>query len=274
MKEKQAKPFLKWAGGKTQLLPEINKRIPKEFETYFEPFIGAGAVFFSLQPQKAVLCDSNQELINTFETIRDNVQELIADLKTHQNNSEYFYKIRAMDREADFQELSKVKRASRIIFLNKTCFNGLYRVNKKGFFNTPFGNYTNPLICDEANLLACSKALQGVRLLCGSYDQIKELVGANDFVYMDPPYAPMSETANFTDYTMAGFGEEEQKQLKSFCDELSKKGTKFLMSNSSAPFIKELYCEYQQEEVLAKRAINSNAKGRGKITELLISPKE
>lgn len=265
-------PVLKWAGGKRQLLPEIEKYIP-EFFTYYEPFAGGASVFFSIQPKKAVINDINPELINIYQVIRDNVEDLIDDLKKHKNEEGYFYKIRELDRNKEkYKRLTPVKRASRIIFLNKTCYNGLYRVNKSGEFNAPFGNYKNPNIVNEKVLRAVSNYLKkaDITFLCRDFEQVLENIGEGSFVYIDPPYDPVSDSANFTSYVKGGFDREEQKRLKAVCDRLNRNGVKFLLSNSSTEFIRDLYKEYYIEIIHAKRAINSNPSKRGKVDEILV----
>ncbi|NLY85276.1 MAG: DNA adenine methylase [Tissierellia bacterium] len=271
---KLVQPFLKWAGGKRQLIKEIEKYIPSsnEINTYYEPFLGGGAVLFHLQPKKAVVNDYNTDLMTTYEVIRDNVDELIEDLKKHKNTSEYFYEIRSWDRKPDFDKISKIKKASRLIYLNKTCFNGLFRVNSNGEFNTPFGNYKKPNIVNEKVLRAVSKYLNenDVILLNCDFENALINIKKGDFVYLDPPYYPISNSSNFTGYTLDGFSESDQVRLKELCDKLTERGIKFLLSNSSAPFILELYKDYKIEFVKARRTINSNGDGRGKIKEVLV----
>lgn len=268
-----AQPFLKWAGGKRQLLPEIRKYIPAKYGTYFEPFVGAGAVLFDLQPKKAIFNDINSELINTYGIIRDNLEELLEDLKKHKNESEYFYSMRELDRDKErYNELSDVQRASRIIYLNKTCFNGLFRVNSSGQFNVPFGKYKNPKIVDEIVLRAVNHYLSknNVTMLNGDFKEAVKSAKKGDFVYFDPPYDPVSDTASFTGYALGGFGKKEQEELKLTVDKLTKKGCKVLLSNSATDYIKELYKDYHIEIIPAKRAINSVASKRGEIDEVLV----
>ncbi len=270
-KSQSVKPFLKWAGGKAQLLKELHYRLPPKFGRYFEPFLGGGALFFSLQPKQAFLSDNNAELINAFSVVRDKVRPLIKDLQQHAYDSEYYYQIRRADQHPEFSEYSDVQRASRTIYLNKTCFNGLYRVNARGHFNVPFGKYSNPTIADESNLLACSKALKNVRLSCSPYTGIEQQVKRGDFVYFDPPYAPSSKTANFTAYTKGGFGAAEQKKLRDLCQRLDRKGVLFMLTNSHTPLIEGLYMGFDISLVRASRAINSNAKRRGLVNEVVIT---
>lgn len=219
---KLVQPFLKWAGGKRQLIKEIEKYIPSinDIDTYYEPFLGGGAVLFHLQPKKAVVNDFNTDLISTYEVIRDNVDELIDDLKKHKNTSEYYYEVRSWDRKPDFDKLSKVKKASRLIYLNKTCFNGLFRVNSNGEFNTPFGNYKNPNIVNEDVLRAVSQYLNenDIKLLNCDFEDALEDIREGDFVYFDPPYYPISYSSNFTGYTLDGFSKDDQERLKRICN--------------------------------------------------------
>lgn len=271
-KNKLVMPFLKWVGGKRQLMNEIEPLLPNKISTYYEPFIGGGAVFLNQQPKKAVINDYNTELINVYEVVRDNVEELIEDLATHENESEYFYKIRVQDREKGFEELSPLKRASRVIYLNKTCFNGLYRVNSSGEFNTPFGRYKSPNIVNEPVLRAVSKYLQSnnIELVSGDFEDALKGARRGAFVYLDPPYDPLSKSSNFTGYVEGGFGSEQQERLRDVCIKLDQKGVNFLLSNSATPFIKDLYNDFEIIEVGAKRHINSVASKRGEVTEVLV----
>jgi DNA adenine methylase len=268
----KCKPFLKWAGGKARLIPELSKQLP-EYNHYFEPFIGGGAFFFYLQPPQATLIDVNPELTNVYLTIKNNVEALILDLKKHIHSKEYFYEIRNIDRDQKFLKWSNLNKASRFIYLNKTCYNGLYRVNSKGQFNVPFGAYKNPTILDESNLRACSQALQNTTILTGSFLQVENLAQQNDFIYFDPPYAPLSPTAYFTGYSTAGFNEQMQIALRDLCDRLTQKQIKWMQSNSSAELIFDLYQNktYAIKAIDAARAINSKADKRGKIKELMIT---
>ena len=273
LKNELVAPVVKWVGGKRQIINEIMKHVPVSFTTYYEPFLGGGALLFELQPQKAVVNDINHELINLYEVIKDNVEELIKHLKTHKNEKEYFYKIRELDRKKDeYSKLTPVQRASRIIYLNKTCYNGLFRVNKAGEFNTPFGNYKNPNIVNEITLMAVSEYFNQAKIRFCSLDFTVVLKGVRKgaFVYFDPPYDPVSDTASFTGYNRSGFDRKEQIRLKETCDKLDQKGVEFLLSNSATDFIKDLYKEHRIEIVQAKRPINSNANKRGEIDEVLV----
>ncbi len=268
-------PFLKWAGGKRQLLPEIRKYLPQKYNLYFEPFIGAGAVLLDLQPREALINDVNEELINCYRVIKRDPEALIISARQHQNTETYFYRLRSLDREAAFSRLSKVERASRIIFLNKTCYNGLFRVNSQGQFNVPFGKYINPMIVDEVVIRAVSRYLNeaNVALTSDDFQEAVRGAGRGDFVYFDPPYDPVSDTSSFTGYNLNSFDKDEQRRLKTVCDDLTRRQCKVLLSNSATDFIRELYSDvarYTIVEVEAGRNINSVAAGRGKISELLI----
>lgn len=272
-KNKLIQPFLKWAGGKRQLLKEIEKYVPK-YSTYYEPFLGGGAVLFHLEPKKAVINDVNPELTNVYKVVRDNVDELLEELGKHENTPEHFYAVREWDRKPNFNELSDVKRAARLIYLNKTCFNGLFRVNSNGEFNTPFGNYKNPDFKNPYVLRAVSMYLKNndIRIMNTDFEEAVKHIRKGAFVYFDPPYYPLSDSSSFTGYTLDGFDKDDQIRLKKLCDKLHERRVKFLLSNSAAPFIIDLYNnkEYKVEYVKARRAINSNAKGRGEIKEVLI----
>lgn len=271
-KNKLIAPFLKWVGGKRQLMPAIKELIPKNYTNYYEPFIGGGAVLFDLQPKNAVINDFNEELINVYQTIKENPEELISDLKTHKNESDYFYDLRALDREDNFANLSNIKKASRVIYLNKTCYNGLYRVNNSGEFNSPFGRYKNPNIVNETTIRAVSKYLNTnkITILNGDFEEALKGIKKGSFVYFDPPYHPVSASSNFTGYVQGGFDIYEQVRLRDLCNKLNEKGINFLLSNSATQFIEDLYKDYKISYVKANRSINSNAKKRGEIDEVLI----
>ena len=267
-------PILKWVGGKRQLLDSIEPLIPK-CSTFYEPFIGGGAVLFSRQPDKAVINDLNPELINVYLTIKNEPKALIEKLKEHRDNSseEYFYSIRALDRDKEvFENMMNVERAARIIYLNKTCYNGLFRVNSSGEFNSPWGRYKNPNITNETTINALHTYFNkaNITIKCGDYREALKGIRKGAFIYFDPPYMPISSSASFTGYTAGGFGEQEQIALKEQCDALNEKGIKFLVSNSSCPFIEELYKDYIVEKKNKKRAINANPQKRGEIKEVLI----
>jgi DNA adenine methylase len=267
-------PFLKWVGGKRQIMPSIVEFLPKDIKVYnyVEPFVGGGAVLFHLQPKKAIVNDFNVELINVYQVIKDNVDTLIADLRKHQNETDYFYKLRGLDRTTEYKKLSNIERASRIIYLNKTCFNGLYRVNNAGEFNAPFGHYKNPNIVNEPTLRAVSKYLNSnkIELFSGDYETILDNLDRYSFVYLDPPYHPISVNSNFTGYVQGGWNIFDQVRLREACDKLHAKGIKFLLSNSSSGFIKDQYKSYNISVIKANRAINSDGTNRGEVDELLI----
>lgn len=271
-----AQPFLKWAGGKRQLLPAIKKYLPQKFTQYYEPFVGAGAVLFSLQPQKSVINDTNSELIDCYRVIKDHPEELLELCQKHKekNSKEYFYLLREQDRKDDFKQKSPLERAARIIYLNKTCFNGLFRVNRSGQFNVPYGNYSNPVIADPAVIRSVSAYLnqKNVRIMEGDFAKAVSTARKGAFIYLDPPYHPISDTSSFTSYSMNRFGEAEQIRLKQLCDKLSERGCQVLISNSSAPAIAKLYSDpnYEIVEVKASRAINAVGSKRGRISEVLI----
>lgn len=272
----KAKPIVKWAGGKRQLLSQFREfgLYPSGFDDagsrYFEPFVGGGAVFFDLYPKNATISDLNSELITTYAVVRDDVERLIESLKKHVYGKDYFLKMRAMNPA----EMSELDVASRFIYLNRTCFNGMYRVNSKGQFNVPFGRYKNPIICDENNLRAASRSLQGVKILNVDYKAAVSKAGAGDFVYFDPPYYPVSPTSSFTSYTKDGFAEKEQIELRDTFAELSNRGCYVMLSNSDTTFIRNIYSGLKNVTITtvnAGRSINSKAAGRGKITELVIT---
>jgi len=265
-----ASPIVKWAGGKTQLLKHYTRLFPTEFNRYFEPFLGGGAVFFHLvaiNPSlRAFLSDSNVELINCYNMVKNELPSVIRHLKKHKNEKDHFYKVRALD----VADLTPAERAARLIFLNKTCFNGLYRVNRKGQFNVPFGKYENPKICDEINLRAAERALCNTKITTANFEAVVSQAKKGDFVYLDPPYQPLSTTSSFTGYTRNSFGEEDQVRLANAFRKLTDKGCYAMLSNSDTPFIRELYDDFNIETVYANRAINSRADKRGRVAEVAI----
>ncbi|MCL2184228.1 MAG: DNA adenine methylase [Treponema sp.] len=272
------KPFLKWAGGKRQLLTEIKKHFPADISNYiyYEPFLGAGAVFFDLQPKKAVINDLNEQLILTYNVIKENIDELIVLLKKYQKkiDKDNFYKIRNIDRDAKkFIKLSDIEKATRLIFLNKTCFNGLYRVNSKGFFNVPYGKYINPSIYEEIVLRQINDYLisNKIKILNCDFEIAVSAACKKSFVYFDPPYHSPDKT-NFTGYQADGFNETEQERLCNVIKKLTSKGVKCLLSNSDTQYIRELYNSefFEIISIQAKRAINSDSQGRGAVKEVLI----
>lgn len=262
----RTRPFMKWAGGKSQLLAEILPRLPKLFGRYYEPFVGGGAVFFALQPRKATLSDINGELIEAYQQICTNAQEVIDRLQRLPLGQESFYRIRALQP----QTLCAAQRAARLLYLNRTCFNGLYRVNRTGQFNVPFGRYTKPNVCDVANLLRVQKALRGTTLRTQTVEQLKYQCRANDLVYFDPPYDPVSKTASFVGYAKTGFNADAQAKLADLFDRLAGRGVHVVLSNSDTPLIRSLYKRHRIEQVKARRNINSSAGQRGWVPELII----
>lgn len=276
-----ARPFLKWAGGKTQLLPALLARIPAQFGRYHEPFVGSAALFWELRNQGriqhgAVLSDVNPQLIEVYRAVRDEIDDLIMALQMHdqrKTDRDYYYEVRNWDRQPDWAQRSPVDRAARMIFLNKTCYNGLHRVNRRGYFNVPFGRYNNPTVCDAPNLRAAHQALQGVELLVEDFHGVCPRAQAGDLVYFDPPYVPISPTASFTAYSQHVFGVSEQRALAQVFSELTDRRCHVLLSNSSTPLIYELYARFSIETIPARRAINSKATSRGVIHEVLVSKK-
>jgi DNA adenine methylase len=271
------RPFVKWAGGKGQLLKALEHHFPHDFRTYYEPFLGGGAVFFHLVKTRhrfsAVLSDINEELITAYRVVKEQVKELIQELSNHKAQyhmapKEYYYHVRdALEVTTDIQK------AARLIFLNKTCYNGLYRVNKEGKFNVPFGRYKNPKICDKSNLRTVSKVLNWskARLLATDFQEATRDAGEHDFIYFDPPYQPVSDTASFTSYTHSGFPEEEQKRLCRWFRQLDKQGCQIVLSNSNTAVIENLYEGYTIQEVEAMRAISCKGNKRTGHTELIIT---
>ncbi len=269
-------PVLKWAGGKTQLLPEINKRLPKQFNTYYEPFFGGGALLFSLLPSSAVINDLNSELMNVYKCIKHDAQfiRLLKELDRHQSlhSKSYYYLIRDIDCSPYYKNWRDYERAARTIYLNKTCFNGLYRVNKKGHFNTPIGTEKYKKLYDLDNITNMHEYLKNnnVKILCGSYSSAVKDAKAGDFVYFDPPYN-YQDGDGFTSYTANGFTKENQVELFNLFKELSDKGVYVMLSNNNTDFIRDLYKDYNIDIVHAKRAINRKGDGRGAVEEVIIT---
>ena len=253
------KPFLKWAGGKTQLLNELLEKSPDKFERYIEPFIGGGAMLFAIQPKSGIISDSNPELINVYRSIASNLNEVILHLETFGNTEEEFYSVR----DLKFSELTPTFAAARTIYLNKTCYNGLYRVNEKGHFNVPYGRYKNPSICAYETLEAASNALQGIEILHGDYkDVLAKTAKSGDFIFLDPPYLPVSEYADFKRYTKEQFYEEDHRELAEEVARLQKLGCHVLLTNSNHPLVHELYEPYEIEILSTRRNISSKTKSR------------
>jgi DNA adenine methylase len=262
------RPFLKWAGGKGKLIQQYIPYLPKKFKTYYEPFLGGAAVFFYLNPPSATLTDINAELVNAYRCVRDNVEELILNLEAHQlrHCRDYYYEVRQSP------GVTNIEKAARLIYLNKTCFNGLYRENSKGAFNVPIGKYKNPKICNPALLRSVSAALQNAQINVRPFEDILEHASScDDFVYFDPPYYPLSPTSNFTAYSRYSFTQDDQIRLKYVFAELAERGVKVMLSNSDCPFIRELYSDFNINSIIAPRLINSDARKRGKISEVLIT---
>lgn len=255
----RCKPIMKWAGGKSQLLSELLPRIPNYTGKYIEPFFGGGALYLAFQPQNAVIADSNPELINLYRQVADSVDTVIERLKHYENTKEKFYEVRAQD----WTNLSPDEAAARTIYLNRTCFNGLYRVNKKGQFNTPYGRYKNPTICDEATLRAASSILKKAKIVCGDYlDVLHEYAQPGDFIFLDPPYIPVTEWGDFKRYTKEQFYEEDQRNLANEVKRLQKLGCYIILTNSNHPLVHELYGEFQIDVIPTKRAISSKSSSR------------
>ncbi len=269
------RPFLKWAGGKRQLLPHILAALPERYGCYYEPFLGGGAVFFTLQPARAVVNDSNPELINCYAVVRDEVEDLIAALEEHKarSSSEHYYAVRAWDRSPEYRQRPAVERAARVIYLNKLCYNGLFRVNRRGEFNVPFGRHANPAIFDVRVLRAVSAYLRSnaIELRCEDFAIATRDATCGDAIYFDPPYDPISPTALFTSYAAGGFGKAEQERLRAHVDELAARGCRIVLNNAYTPYIATLYAGYPHTVVGAARAINSDAARRGDVDEILVT---
>lgn len=291
----KAKPFIKWVGGKGQLIEQLEALLPADFSekeniTYIEPFVGGGAMlFYMLQKfsniKSAVINDINPDLTLCYQVVRDNPTELINSLKDIQSQ---YYSIKTEDKRKDFflqqrelfntKSLNKIDNTTLFFFLNRTCFNGLYRVNKSGKFNVPFGRYSTPTICDESTIYADSKILQNVEIMTGDFEQTFDKIKGNTFFYFDPPYRPLSNTSSFNDYTKEDFNDNAQIRLKLFCDKLNKVGIDFMLSNSDClgkdgkdRFFDDLFVDYKIERVLATRNINAIASKRGKLTEIVVN---
>lgn len=263
-----AKPFLKWAGGKGKLFKYFEHRISDYYNRYFEPFIGGGAVFFKLNPETAVINDLNEELMNVYTIVKNEPVKLIKELDKLQdkvNNEKFYYEFRATAPK------SELKTAARTVFLNKTGYNGMYRVNLKGEFNIPFGDMKNIRLYNEDNILACSKALGNTDIQSGDYGNLLPLIKKNDFVYLDPPYVPLSKTASFTSYTKESFGEKEQLELVEFCKAIDSKGAKFLLNNSDTEITRDIYKMFDIEIIKAARSIAASAKSRKTVNELVVT---
>ncbi len=260
------RPFLKWAGGKRQLLDVLREHFPERFNRFHEPFVGGGAVFFGLLPERAVLADNNRELINCYVVIRDRVEELIAALEQHVYDRDHYYRVRDLDPD----DLLPVAAAARTIYLNRAGFNGLYRVNSRGRFNVPFGRYSNPRICNAENLRACSRALAGATLLQESFENVLDRAQPGDLVYLDPPYIPLESKQSFTAYQKRGFGMDNQEKLADVFDALAGRGAHVVLSNSDVPWVHERYAAHEIHRINAWRHINRNASERGPVGEVVV----
>lgn len=272
-KNKLVAPVLKWVGGKRQLLDTLTPLLPKRMTAYCEPFVGGGAMLFNMQPNVAYVNDINSDLIRVYNTIRSDVENLILTLSDFKNESDFFYSVRDWDRNKEkYAMLSDVQKSARILYLNKTCFNGLYRVNNAGEFNSPFGNYRNPNIVNAPVLRAVSAYLNSatIHLTSTDYREVLEKIPKGTFVYLDPPYDPISNTSSFTGYSKGGFSRDDQIRLRECCDDLTKRGIKFMLSNSSTEFIREQYAAYNIITVQAKRSINAVASRRGDVDEVVV----
>ena len=268
-----AAPIVKWVGGKTKLLPELRARLPKTYKRYFEPFAGGAALFFALEPANAVLGDLNDALIDTYRAVQQAVDDVIEELAVHRKKhvrEEYYYEVRSAWNEGQWQN-DAVGHASAFLYLNKTCFNGLWRVNKKGEFNTPRGDYKNPTIFDPTALRAASHVLKTAVLLEEGYAKTSEAASKGDFVYFDPPYDPISKTSNFTAYTKDAFGDKQQEELALHAETLHRRGVHVMLSNNDTPFIRNLYRGYCIDTVQCGRSINSKGDKRGKVDEVIIT---
>lgn len=261
------RPFLKWVGGKTQLLPALRPALPETFGRYFEPFLGGAALFFDQKPVSACLTDVNEELINAYAQIRDDVEGVIRALAKYKYDKDIYYTVRAQNPK----RLRKVNRAARTIFLNRTGFNGLYRVNSRGGFNVPFGRYDNPLICDAENLRACSRVLAGHTIAVRPFEEVLDHAQAGDFVYFDPPYLPVSRTADFTAYAAGGFSFAQHQLLAAVVRELIDRDVRVLLSNADVPEARKLYRGLKVRTVTASRRISASNSGRAGVTEVLVS---
>ena len=253
------KPVLKWAGGKSQMLGEIVPRMPKEYNTYIEPFFGSGAVFFAVAPRHAIIADSNPELINLYQVISSDAETLIEELSSYSNTKESFYAMREMD----WESLSPIKAAARMVYLNKTCFNGLYRVNRRGQFNTPYANNKRNTYCDPVEVRKAAELLRNAELICGDYHAVlMEKAQENDFVFLDPPYVPISKYSDFKRYTKEQFNEEDQRKLANDVYTLTEKGCKVMLTNSNHPLVHELYDRFRIEVFQTRRMINKDGNNR------------
>lgn len=263
----KGQPFLKWAGGKTQLLHELISRMPKSYNVYFEPFIGGGALFFAAAPVRAVIADINDDLVNVYNVVRDNPEELIEALSGYVNDKDFYYKVRAQDQNT----LSPLERAARLIYLNRTCFNGLYRVNKNGQFNVPFANYKNPNIVQSEKIMVASNTLHNTQVFHASFEKVLVNAKKGDFIYLDPPYYPKDVYSDFKRYNKEQFYQNDHERLADLYNELSDRGCYVMLSNSDTLFTRALYSQWRVDTVYAKRMINRDASKRGEVTEIIVT---
>lgn len=265
-------PIVKWVGGKGGLLSQLIPLLPPgvELMRHVEPFVGGGALFFRRQPERALLCDINAALIDTYQAVRDDVEAVIGRLSelARGHNTDRYYEVR--DRYNGDKKLSRTSRAATFLYLNKTCFNGLHRVNRSGQFNVPVGRYDNPRIVDPDKLRAASQLLATVDLRCERFESLLGLAKPGDFIYFDPPYEPVSPTANFTSYDSDGFSRQDQVRLREVFTELDRRGCKLMLSNSDVPVIRELYSDYHINQVAALRAVSCDARNRGRVSEVVV----
>ncbi|WP_353056651.1 DNA adenine methylase [Streptococcus raffinosi] len=272
---KRMKPFTKWTGGKRKLLPILTELIPDDFNRYYEPFIGGGALLFKLLPRDAIINDFNEELINSYLQIRDNPNELIDLLAEHKdkNSKDYYLNIRSADRDGRIEDMTDVERAARILYMLRVDFNGLYRVNSKNQFNVPYGRYKNPKILDEDLIYEVSRYLNAnnIQILQGDFANAVADAVDGDLVYFDPPYIPLSETSSFTSYTHEGFSYEDQVRLRNTVRDLTRRGVKVILSNSSSPLVEDLYQEFNLHYVDASRTNGAKPTSRGKIKEIIVT---
>lgn len=279
LKIEGVKPILKWAGGKRRIVNNLIEKLGDNNKRYCEPFVGGGAVLFTWQPKKATINDYNEELINVYRIVRDHPDELLDSLRVHQENNkrEYFYEIRSLDRDRrTYDLLSDIEKASRTIYLNKTCFNGLYRVNSQGQFSTPYGTYKNPNIADEKTITSMSHYLNknDIKIMSGDFTEALKYLRRGSVVYFDPPYEPFSDAASFDAYTDIGFSKQDQDRLKKSCDMLTRKGIYFVLSNSNAQYISDLYSDYNQEVIKVRRSLGAGRETRTYVEELIIDNKD
>jgi len=264
-------PFLRWPGGKRRLLGELRQHMPETYKGYFEPFIGGGALFLAERPDYGYIGDANPELANVYNVVKHKPTQLIAELALHRNTAKDYYKVRQADRDADFTGWSDVRRAARFVFLNRTCFNGLCRMNAKGQLNMAYGRLKNPDITQARAIWAAHATLRRVRIAHASFDEVLKLARPGDFVYFDPPYVPLSPTANFTDYAAGGFGADKHRELWQLCVKLHRRGIKWMVSNSRTPQVLDLWRAFTTHEIDARRTIAAGPKGRGRVKEVLVT---